>query len=80
MTNMGASADADRALFRHASIEPLVEHSRISVNASLSDSLNLNDREYGSTEPLHKRRKITVFRPLPMAGDGEVPVAAEHPV
>jgi hypothetical protein len=34
----------------------------------------------GSTEPFSIRREITVFRPLPMADDGEVFVAAEHPV
>jgi hypothetical protein len=26
------------------------------------------------------RREISVFRPLRMADDGEVPVAVEHPV
>src|SRR5260370_21744950 len=33
---------------------------------------NIDDRECGSTEPFRQRRKITFFRLLLMASDGEV--------
>ena len=56
----------------------LIEHRRHLFKRD--DSIIADDREYGSTEPFLMRRKISVFRPLRMADDGEVPVAVEHPI
>jgi hypothetical protein len=51
----------------------LVEHRRHPFDIERDDSIIADDREYGSTEPFLMRRKISVFRPLRLADDGEVP-------
>ena len=63
-----------------ASLLWLIEHRRGPFDIERDDSIIADDREYGSTEPFLKGRERSVFRPLRMADDGEVPVAVEHPV